>query len=401
MPVVPRHLGAHRASAVCARALFRPRRRGVGDRRRRSLLGRCLQHELGHLDGITMFDAATMARIEARCAMVLAAGARPGRPHRSAGALTMRVVFMGTPAFAATILDDLGEHHDVAAVYTRPDAVRGRGKRLEPSPVRPRPSAAACALLTPRTLRDEAAQRELALVRPDVICVAAYGAILPKEVLDIPRFGCLNVHASLLPRWRGAAPSSEPSWRATRRRACASCAWRAWTQAPCACAAPPSSTAKAPPSLPMSWPTWARTPCSPPRACRARRCRVDGAGRGAGHLRLEDREARAGPVAERRRCARGAQSAGVGAPHRRAPSSPGAASPCSKRTRPRTRRVASWRRASVREVRFAGKHLFLGAADGALEVGALARRQADHGRAFVRRGRRNQGRGLTWEEPHA
>ena len=74
----------------------------------------------------------------------------------------MRVVFMGTPAFAATILDDLAEHHDVAAVYTRPDAVRGRGKRLEPSPVKAAAERRGLRVLTPRTLRDEAAQRELA-----------------------------------------------------------------------------------------------------------------------------------------------------------------------------------------------------------------------------------------------
>lgn len=118
----------------------------------------------------------------------------------------MRVVFMGTPEFAATILDDLVQHHDVVAVYTRPDAVRGRGKRLEPSPVKVVAERHGLAVLTPRTLRDEEAQRELAAFRPDVICVAAYGAILPKAVLDIPTRGCLNVHASLLPRWRGAAP---------------------------------------------------------------------------------------------------------------------------------------------------------------------------------------------------
>ncbi|WP_101722626.1 methionyl-tRNA formyltransferase [Eggerthella timonensis] len=118
----------------------------------------------------------------------------------------MRVVFMGTPEFAATILDDLVEQHDVVAVYTRPDAVRGRGKRLEPSPVKAVAERHGLRVLTPRTLRDEEAQRELASFAPDVVCVAAYGAILPKAVLDIPRFGCLNVHASLLPRWRGAAP---------------------------------------------------------------------------------------------------------------------------------------------------------------------------------------------------
>lgn len=118
----------------------------------------------------------------------------------------MRVVFMGTPEFAATILEDLAEQHDVAAVYTRPDAVRGRGKRLEPSPVKAAAERLGLRVLTPRTLRDEEAQRELAAFEPDVICVAAYGAILPKAVLDIPAHGCLNVHASLLPRWRGAAP---------------------------------------------------------------------------------------------------------------------------------------------------------------------------------------------------
>ena len=118
----------------------------------------------------------------------------------------MRVVFMGTPDFAADVLDELVQHHDVAAVYTRPDAVRGRGKRLESSPVKKAAERHGIPVLEPRTLRDEAAQRELAAFEPEVICVAAYGAILPKAVLDLPPFGCLNVHASLLPRWRGAAP---------------------------------------------------------------------------------------------------------------------------------------------------------------------------------------------------
>ena len=118
----------------------------------------------------------------------------------------MRVVFMGTPDFAAVILEELAQQHEVVAVYTRPDAVRGRGKRLEPSPVKRTAERLGLSVFTPRTLRDEAAQRELAAFEPDVVCVAAYGAILPKAVLDIPHFGCLNVHASLLPRWRGAAP---------------------------------------------------------------------------------------------------------------------------------------------------------------------------------------------------
>ena len=118
----------------------------------------------------------------------------------------MRVVFMGTPEFAATILEDLSQQHEVAAVYTRPDAVRGRGRKLEPSPVKRTAERLGLPVLEPRTLRDEAVQVELASFEPDVICVAAYGAILPKAVLDLPPFGCLNVHASLLPRWRGAAP---------------------------------------------------------------------------------------------------------------------------------------------------------------------------------------------------
>lgn len=113
---------------------------------------------------------------------------------------------MGTPQFAADILEQLIPHHDVVAVYTRPDAVRGRGKALVPSPVKEVALAAGIPVHTPRTLRNEDVQAELAALNPDVICVAAYGAILPKEVLDLPRYGCLNVHGSLLPRWRGAAP---------------------------------------------------------------------------------------------------------------------------------------------------------------------------------------------------
>ncbi|MEG0016602.1 MAG: methionyl-tRNA formyltransferase [Gordonibacter sp.] len=118
----------------------------------------------------------------------------------------MRLVFMGTPDFAATILEDLSQQHEVVAVYTRPDAVRGRGKQLAASPVKAMAERLGLPVRTPKTLRDEAEQQALAALEPEVICVAAYGAILPKAVLDIPRFGCLNVHASLLPRWRGAAP---------------------------------------------------------------------------------------------------------------------------------------------------------------------------------------------------
>ncbi len=118
----------------------------------------------------------------------------------------MRVVFMGTPAFSAGILEDLCEHHEVLAVYTRPDAVRGRGGALVPSPVKEVALSKDIPVFTPRTLRDEQEQARLKAFAPDAICVAAYGLLLPKAVLDIPPYGCLNVHASLLPRWRGAAP---------------------------------------------------------------------------------------------------------------------------------------------------------------------------------------------------
>lgn len=118
----------------------------------------------------------------------------------------MRIVFMGTPDFAASILRAIAPVHDVVAVYTRADAVRGRGKKLLPSPVKTVAEGLGIPVRTPATLRDADVVRELAAAAPDAICVAAYGMILPREVLGIPRLGCLNVHASLLPRWRGAAP---------------------------------------------------------------------------------------------------------------------------------------------------------------------------------------------------
>lgn len=118
----------------------------------------------------------------------------------------MRVVFMGTPDFAASILDELKEQHDVVAVYTQPDAVRGRGKKLVPSPVKELAESAGIPVFQPRSLRTPEEQEQLRALAPDMICVAAYGKILPQEVLDIPEHGCLNVHASLLPKYRGAAP---------------------------------------------------------------------------------------------------------------------------------------------------------------------------------------------------
>ena len=118
----------------------------------------------------------------------------------------MRVVFMGTPKLAADILVEIAQQHEVVCVYTRPDAVRGRGAKLEPSSVKAAAERLGILVRTATSLRDAEEQAHLAELAPDAICVAAYGCILPREVLEIPRYGCLNVHASLLPRWRGAAP---------------------------------------------------------------------------------------------------------------------------------------------------------------------------------------------------
>ncbi|MBR2789098.1 MAG: methionyl-tRNA formyltransferase [Eggerthellaceae bacterium] len=118
----------------------------------------------------------------------------------------MRAVFMGSPDYAATILRGLASRHEVVGVYTNADKVRSRGSRTEPTPVKAAALELGLPVFCPRTLRDPEEQDALAALAPDVICVAAYGKILPREVLEIPAFGCINVHASVLPRWRGAAP---------------------------------------------------------------------------------------------------------------------------------------------------------------------------------------------------
>jgi len=119
----------------------------------------------------------------------------------------LRLVFAGTPDFALPCLEAcLGAPADVVAVYTQPDRPAGRGRRLLASPVKQRALAAGIAVEQPPTLKDAGAQQRLAGYSPDLIIVVAYGLILPRRVLAIPRLGCWNVHASLLPRWRGAAP---------------------------------------------------------------------------------------------------------------------------------------------------------------------------------------------------
>ena len=118
----------------------------------------------------------------------------------------MRIVYMGTPELSAAVFDRVADEHEVVGVYTRADAVRGRGKKLIASPVKQAAVKRGIPVFTPKGLRDEAVIDELRGLDPDVICVTAYGCILPREVLAVPRLCCLNVHTSLLPRWRGAAP---------------------------------------------------------------------------------------------------------------------------------------------------------------------------------------------------
>ena len=120
----------------------------------------------------------------------------------------MRILFMGTPDFAVpTLTEIVARGHDVAAVYTRAPAPAGRrGLDLTPSPVQAVADRFGLKVVTPKTLRTEEATDAIRALEADVAVVVAYGMILPQAVLDAPRLGCLNLHASLLPRWRGAAP---------------------------------------------------------------------------------------------------------------------------------------------------------------------------------------------------
>jgi methionyl-tRNA formyltransferase len=118
----------------------------------------------------------------------------------------LRVAFAGTPEFALPALAALSRHHEVIGVLTQPDRPSGRGRRLTASPVKVAAVADRLPLAQPPTLRSEAARAQLVSWRPDVLVVAAYGLMVPPEVLALPPLGCLNIHASLLPRWRGAAP---------------------------------------------------------------------------------------------------------------------------------------------------------------------------------------------------
>ncbi|MCP5395119.1 MAG: methionyl-tRNA formyltransferase, partial [Sphingomonadaceae bacterium] len=119
----------------------------------------------------------------------------------------MRIIFMGTPAFAVPTLAALHDAgHEIVAVYTQPPRRAGRGKQLQPSAVQLEAEIRHIPVRCPASLRDPQVQADFAALNADVAVVAAYGLILPVPVLEAPKHGCLNVHASLLPHWRGAAP---------------------------------------------------------------------------------------------------------------------------------------------------------------------------------------------------
>ncbi|MCO7363407.1 methionyl-tRNA formyltransferase (plasmid) [Enterobacter mori] len=126
---------------------------------------------------------------------------------------TLRIIFAGTPDFAARHLDALlSSGHKVVGVFTQPDRPAGRGKKLMPSPVKVLAEEHGLPIYQPASLRPQENQQLVADLNADVMVVVAYGLILPKAVLDMPRLGCVNVHGSLLPRWRGAAPIQRSLW---------------------------------------------------------------------------------------------------------------------------------------------------------------------------------------------
>lgn len=126
---------------------------------------------------------------------------------------SLRIIFAGTPDFAARHLDALlSSEHQIVGVFTQPDRPAGRGKKLMPSPVKVLAEEKGLPVFQPASLRQPENQQLVAELNADVMVVVAYGLILPKAVLDMPRLGCINVHGSLLPRWRGAAPIQRALW---------------------------------------------------------------------------------------------------------------------------------------------------------------------------------------------
>lgn len=126
---------------------------------------------------------------------------------------SLRIIFAGTPDFAARHLEALlASDHQIVGVFTQPDRPSGRGNKLTPSPVKALALQHDLPVFQPASLRPEENQRLVASLQADVMVVVAYGLILPQAVLDMPRLGCINVHGSLLPRWRGAAPIQRALW---------------------------------------------------------------------------------------------------------------------------------------------------------------------------------------------
>lgn len=127
---------------------------------------------------------------------------------------SLRIIFAGTPDFAARHLDALihTKHHQVVGVFTKPDRPAGRSNRLTPSPVKQLAEQHRLPVFQPPSLHKPEGQKWVAALKADIMVVVAYGLILPQAVLDLPRLGCINVHGSLLPRWRGAAPIQKALW---------------------------------------------------------------------------------------------------------------------------------------------------------------------------------------------
>ncbi len=139
----------------------------------------------------------------------------------------MRIIFMGSPDFAVPTLDALVDAgHEVIAAYTQPPRAAGRGKGERPTPVEVRAGELGIEVRNPQSLRSEAEQDTFADFDADVAVVAAYGLILPQPILDAPMLGCLNVHASLLPRWRGAAPVQRAIMAGDQATGVPLCRWR-------------------------------------------------------------------------------------------------------------------------------------------------------------------------------
>jgi methionyl-tRNA formyltransferase len=124
-----------------------------------------------------------------------------------------KVLFMGSPDYAVPILEMLHENYPVVAVVTQPDKPVGRGKKIQSPPVKVLAEKLGLTVLQPKRIKGKSFMEELEQLAPDVIIVAAYGKILPKSILDFPKYGCVNVHASMLPKWRGASPIQYAIWK--------------------------------------------------------------------------------------------------------------------------------------------------------------------------------------------